>query len=881
MKLVLLFFCAMLLHGVVRSQTCQTLNAIGGTVFIDVNNNGIKDAEDTTGVSGVQVNAINNGGVVAGTATTNATGQYVLSTVNAASGALTIQFITSTLPMGYVVGKNGTDGRTDVQFTTAPDCSVDLSVISTAVAASACSSNPDVVATLFQAGSASSSNVLLKFPYNNSGTTPAPSSLSSPGTTLGATWGLAYQANSNKLFSAAVMRRHTAFGIGGTGAIYMTDATANTSSLYLNLNTAPFSNAPLNINLGTDQHQNSNLINDVIVGANNPFDAVGKVSFGDLDFSTDGKYLYAVNLFQRTIIKIFTDNPAKVGSAITASDVTVFNVPDPGCTGGTYRPWGLKYYNNKLYIGIVCDGGSGGVGAGTNQTAFVYEMNPTTGVSTQVLSFPLTYKKGLANTAQTLPNDGRWNNWISSWISCSPAPGDFGVMAYPQPILSDIEIDVNGDMIVAFIDRFGMQAATLSPDPNGALAPQRDCTPNWFQYSIIASGDILRAGKCSGTTWTIENNASVCSNTPTAGENNGEGPGTVPNNGEFYSGDVFAVHQETALGSLALIPGKGEVIASAYDPLNYYSNGIIKLNNTTGVKSSSYEIFAGTSSSPFGKSNSLGDIEVLCDVNIAPLSLQIGNRIWLDENGDGSQSPTEPGISGVTVELYKNGVLIARTTTNANGEYYFTSAAAGNATWFGTGADTEVLANTAYEIRIPVAQMPINSYILTSTNSTQYAGNDQIDNDAALSMSGTDAVVSVTTGSAGNSNHTFDVGFRPVLLSLATNFNFTVTNINGSISCSWKGVHENNIKWYVVEKSIDGVNYNAVHRVLPNRTDNLYTIVDNQPLQNNTYYRLTVVYENGSNVWSDSKLVSLIQSNMVSIFPNPTSNVCNIKIPEY
>ena len=50
----------------------------------------------------------------------------------------------------------------------------------------------------------------------------------------------------------------------------------------------------------------------------------------------------------------------------------------------------------------------------------------------------------------------------------------------------------------------------------------------------------------------------------------------------------------------------------------------------------------------------------------------LGNRIWLDANGNGIQDPGEEGVGGVCVNLYDaNGNLIQKTTTNSNGYYGF------------------------------------------------------------------------------------------------------------------------------------------------------------------------------------------------------------------
>jgi uncharacterized repeat protein (TIGR01451 family) len=49
----------------------------------------------------------------------------------------------------------------------------------------------------------------------------------------------------------------------------------------------------------------------------------------------------------------------------------------------------------------------------------------------------------------------------------------------------------------------------------------------------------------------------------------------------------------------------------------------------------------------------------------------IGNRVWLDTNANGLQEAGEPGIGGVLVELLQAGSVIATTTTDADGYYFF------------------------------------------------------------------------------------------------------------------------------------------------------------------------------------------------------------------
>ena len=142
-----------------------------------------------------------------------------------------------------------------------------------------------------------------------------------------------------------------------------------------------------------------------------------------------------------------------------------------------------------------------------------------------------------------------------------------------------------------------------------------------------------------------------------------------------------------------------------------------------------------------GKASGLGDLEALC----AAAPIQIGNRVWLDKDRDGKQDAGESGISGVAVRLYDSeGTLLATTRTVAGGLYYFAA----------SNVPGGIQPSTRYTIRVPLKQKKLKKYALTKANVGSHDGRDSDGR-----TSGPFGVAIVTTGGAGQNNHTHDFGF--------------------------------------------------------------------------------------------------------------------------
>ncbi|RYF72278.1 MAG: hypothetical protein EOO39_12445, partial [Cytophagaceae bacterium] len=468
-------------------------------------------------------------------------------------------------------------------------------------------------------------------------------------------------------------------------------------------------------------------------------------------------------------IKLFNRAPS-INMAVSGFEIVPLTPKPLGIT----RPFATKFRDGKVYVGAVCDASySQNV---NDLTASVFEFNPASGTyaANPVLTIPLNYVKGAGAGASN-------NNW-EPWTSVYPNNTDAGIRflfveyfdVYAQPVLSDIEFDDDGSMIVGFFDRFGHQTS-------GALNNKRP--DGTISYHSVANGDLLRAFY-NGTSYELEYNgkegASSCKPLSAATGNN-QGPG----GGEFYKDELTGLHYEISLGGIAILPGSGEVRITSADPLAAFSGGIAAFSNTTGDKISgnSVTLYTGLSGGVFNKSAGLGDLELIC----APGPIQIGNRVWRDDNQDGIQDPCEPPIAGAVVNLYDatKTTLIASATTNAAGEYYFSSTTVVGGTSTLSVSTTALKPNTSYALVVSSLGTGTVASGLSITNvspltpgesGTVNSGTTTTNNDAIL-IAG-QPCIKLTTGDPGTSNHTYDFGFTTAPAALG-DYVFEDKNING------------------------------------------------------------------------------------------------------
>ena len=657
---------------------------IQGTAYHDYNANGVQDTHEP-GIEGIEVYAIDETGAVT-TTTTLSDGTYSLLATGVLTGSVRIEF---SLPVDNSLDylEPGAGTGTQVQFVTLSGGIVTANV-GYNDPVNYCQDNPDVVVPILldgqHTGTPSSASSLMSVPYDSSGhdfttTNPVTRTAAFEGKPLatfgelGATYGIAWQRTTSRIYVGAFHKRYSDFGPKGPDAIYQVDPDGNVTGI-IELDTLLASTN----SAGSDAHDFVPVGGEVydIGTGNTSFDGVGKRSLGDLEISSDMSILYVVNLFDRKIYAIDISD----GDTATASILQSWNAPD--ATGANrHRPMGLAWHNGQLWVGSVDEDGS---------DAYIHSLDPAGSTFTLELTVPLAFtRQDWLDSAGTLPST--WNAWHGDPTTMPYAStGSGGEIAYPQPMLTDLEF-VGDDIVLGFRDRFG--------DQSGAdrLFEPAATQPAWGD----AAGDILYACSTSSGYVIESGTGGACANPTSSQGTTPSGPGGH----EYYFWDIWedtttwtpgasggAFHWETTQGALLQIPGNASVATTAMDPFSDFSAGILKLNNTTGRRegvtgaSASYASLIGgytlydtadyaggyptPSSHTFAKANGLGDIEALCD----PAPIEIGNRVWYDVNKDGVQDPGETSIAGVIVELYdmdNGGVLVGTATTDADGEYYF------------------------------------------------------------------------------------------------------------------------------------------------------------------------------------------------------------------
>jgi len=333
--------CGNTTPGTDQPPCASTSGCLGGSTFEDFNCNGAAGANEP-GVGAVIVNIYDCSNNLVGTTSSDAEGDWQVCGLTDTE-QYRIEFV---LPPAIDCWANpthvGSDNGSDVQFVTAPACAN----FSLSNSDDYCQENPNLLTACFvrgnplAGGTSGTSDVLVSTPYGTGGNSS--NTYVADAIDMGSVWELAYHRNSGNMFASAFLKRHSGFGSQGIGGIYITDVSNTATTPYLDL-------VALGVNVGSlgarDLATNTNEASDYDAEA---FGKVGKVGLGDIDISSDNSILYTINLFDKHLYQIDIGSSLKAGNTITAADITDIEIPNPNCSNGEWRPFALKFHNNKF-----------------------------------------------------------------------------------------------------------------------------------------------------------------------------------------------------------------------------------------------------------------------------------------------------------------------------------------------------------------------------------------------------------------------------------------------------------------------------------------------------------------------------------------------------
>lgn len=750
------------------TRQVEASGTITGSVYIDYNMNGVRNTTGVApdyaidaGVAGVTVTAYDTNGTQ-GSTTSAADGTYSLAATG--TGPYRIEF--TNLPSGFNPSQVGTNNNSTVQYL--PDgnsANIDLGIINNTVYFE---NNPLVVTPYqFNGRNTSTEITIAGVNFDNSGNILGISQINQ----LGATWGLAFQRSSERLFASSVLKRHSAFGAGADdirgnqddlGAIYVIDYSAGGAGVFepartIDIETVASVSLGANPRIGVSGNGPSGFPNGPdsdLIDTNhdiNVFENAGRRGLGDIDVSEDGNTLYAVN--------INTAQPQLVALNISDLDnitvASVTNIPNPGCPAtDSYAPWAIEVNGGDVYVGTVCTADT--TDDAQNLRAYVQRLTGATFTNVDLDSTdPADYIQLFYDRSCSFYNINNMGCSAAEWKPWGQYP--FRRSTDAQPLLSDIEFDSSNNLILGLMDRKGLQRGpdNLTPD-NTSTDLER----------IINAGDILRVCNVSNA-FVPEGEAGCAQSIMDAFDSPTEPlPGGAPGlPSEFFDDNsprnMNIGHGESFFGGIAYLPGSTRMVYSGMNPEFGVNSGGLWWNNTAdGTYLDGRNLY--TASGPvgnFSKGGGVGDVELIS----APAPLQIGNRVWLDRNFDGVQDPDELPIANAPLELWVDtdgdGVvdtLAGTTTTDANGNYVFGGISDSNML-----PGFEIDPNTVYEVRIPSSAFtlgqPLFGLNVSPTNNDGSGNGDSRDSDSSVNPNGVG--ITLTTGNAGENNHTYDFGF--------------------------------------------------------------------------------------------------------------------------
>ncbi len=710
------------------------LEPITGSVKLDVNGNGLADPEDTNAVAPVVIKVYTNGITLVATVTNNSSGSYTVT--NLAPGSYTV--VQTTMPPGYV-----------------PTTTTNVAV--------ALTSGSPGMANFLDLVTFSLGNKVFKDLNNDGNMDYGENGISNVVMVL-------FTNNAGSPFGSALQTIST-----DTNGDYRFDGLRAGSYVVV----VDKANSPNLVGYvsSTGYSTNTTLTGQFIDhGIDTPL-AGGSVLPGGIAITN-----VTVGLGLQPLNEV-VGNPVGMGQHGPSGDSFDNLVIDFGFTP-TYSIGNRVFNDNGASGGTAGDGiqngGEGGIaGVGvqllTNGVTVVATTNTDASGYYRFDNLPDgTYTVFLPTTNFTA--GGALIDLVSSTVVVAGDKGNKGIY--------DSSPSTHGIGTASIIVGLGLQP-TSETDTNSSGAAAHGPSGDAYDNLTIDFGMIT----LSGSTFSIGNRVFLDNGAGSGTANNGVQDGSEPgianvtvqlkNNAGtvvattttdasgYYRFDGLAVGPysvflpATDFGSSAPLAGllsDSSVVSGdkgnkgIYDA-NPSANGVATASFIVSLDSKTGESDIGSGAGAHGPNgDSYDDLTIDFGMVLASGPYSIGNRVFNDNGagtggraGDGLQNGTEPGISGVTVQLKSSGgTVLTNTTTDSSGDYQFINLPAGT-----------------YTVFLPASNFAVSAPLVGKYSSTTTHAGDQGNKgiyDSNPSANGIGAA-SVTIAS---DNLTIDFGFVTV-----------------------------------------------------------------------------------------------------------------------
>lgn len=124
----------------------------------------------------------------------------------------------------------------------------------------------------------------------------------------------------------------------------------------------------------------------------------------------------------------------------------------------------------------------------------------------------------------------------------------------------------------------------------------------------------------------------------------------------------------------------------------------------------------------------------------------------------------------------------------------------------------------------------------------------------------------------------FNINCSYALGIIMLDYGVELSDVNNTATVYWEVTDENNVDYYSIERSSDGVNFESIGKVLPKNDPDKrlnYSFVDSNPINGTSYYRLKEI-DIDEKQYTYKRLALNNKNQTITLYPNPITDDLNI-----